>query len=91
MTVGRSIKAFEEHNKCAWSVDFCHSNPLRLASGSDDFSVKLWSMNQVLQIIASIITWNVLEQMLQILACTSILSCRYSIGECRVLVSEQSR
>lgn len=46
VTAGRTIMEFKEHDKCAWSVDFSHSDPSKLASGSDDCCVKLWSMNQ---------------------------------------------
>jgi WD40 repeat protein len=38
---------YEEHDKRAWSVDFSRADPTKLASGSDDCCVKLWSMNQV--------------------------------------------
>ncbi|XP_068665370.1 protein SUPPRESSOR OF PHYA-105 1-like [Aristolochia californica] len=37
---------FTEHHKRAWSVDFSPLNPMKLASGSDDCSVKLWSINE---------------------------------------------
>jgi WD40 repeat protein len=38
---------YEEHEKRAWSVDFSRADPTKLASGSDDGTVKLWSINQV--------------------------------------------
>jgi len=43
---GQSVQQFEEHQKRAWSVDFCRGDPTRLASGSDDTTVKIWSTNQ---------------------------------------------
>eukprot|EP00053_Salpingoeca_punica_P018544 m.182253 g.182253 ORF g.182253 m.182253 type:complete len:637 (-) comp17457_c0_seq1:1962-3872(-) len=43
---GQKVSAFEEHEKRAWSVDFAPANPTRLASGSDDSKVKIWSVNQ---------------------------------------------
>jgi E3 ubiquitin-protein ligase RFWD2 len=43
---GQRINHFEEHEKRAWSVDFCHTNPTLLASGSDDSKVIIWSLNQ---------------------------------------------
>lgn len=43
---GQSILQFEEHEKRAWSVDFSRSDPTRLASGSDDTKVKIWSTSQ---------------------------------------------
>lgn len=41
-TAQHSIR-FEEHEKRAWSVDFSPVDPARLASGSDDCQVKVWS------------------------------------------------
>ncbi|KAJ8764699.1 hypothetical protein K2173_007788 [Erythroxylum novogranatense] len=35
-----------EHEKRVWSIDFSSVDPTILASGSDDGSVKLWSINQ---------------------------------------------
>lgn len=43
---GQSVLQFEEHQKRAWSVDFCRGDPTRLASGSDDTTVKIWSTSQ---------------------------------------------
>ncbi|CAO3567260.1 unnamed protein product [Mortierella alpina] len=37
---------YDEHEKRAWSVDFSRTDPTRLASGSDDTKVKIWSTNQ---------------------------------------------
>ncbi|KAI9009132.1 E3 ubiquitin-protein ligase COP1-like protein [Hyaloraphidium curvatum] len=36
---------FDEHEKRAWSVDFCRKDPKVLASGSDDSKVKIWTTN----------------------------------------------
>ncbi|KAF8943259.1 RING finger and WD repeat domain-containing protein 2 [Haplosporangium gracile] len=36
---------YDEHEKRAWSVDFSRTDPTRLASGSDDTKVKIWSTN----------------------------------------------
>ncbi|TPX65416.1 hypothetical protein SpCBS45565_g05208 [Spizellomyces sp. 'palustris'] len=44
--IGRAMCHFEEHEKRAWSVDWCQTDPLRLASGGDDTKVKIWSTNQ---------------------------------------------
>ncbi|XP_057849274.1 protein SPA1-RELATED 2 isoform X2 [Cryptomeria japonica] len=46
-SIGQSIAQYKEHQKRAWSVDFSHADPTKLASGSDDCSVKLWSINQL--------------------------------------------
>lgn len=40
------IATFDEHVKSTWSVDFSISEPRLLASGSDDFSAKIWSCEQ---------------------------------------------
>lgn len=37
-----------EHEKRVWSIDFSSADPTLLASGSDDGSVKLWSINQAI-------------------------------------------
>lgn len=37
---------YEEHAKRVWSVDFSRTDPTRLMSGSDDSTVKIWSINQ---------------------------------------------
>ncbi len=42
---GVAIMEYEEHEKRAWSVDFCHQIRTLFASGSDDGRVKLWSTN----------------------------------------------
>ncbi|KAJ1984977.1 hypothetical protein H4R34_000321 [Dimargaris verticillata] len=41
--VGVQMATFTEHDKRAWSVDFSRADPTRLASGSDDARVKIWS------------------------------------------------
>lgn len=40
---GSRIGLFSEHEKRAWTVDFCPLDPDRMASGSDDCIVKVWS------------------------------------------------
>ncbi|XWS61664.1 hypothetical protein CRYUN_Cryun07bG0145400 [Craigia yunnanensis] len=45
-STGQAISHYIEHEKRAWSVDFSQVCPTKLASGSDDCSVKLWSMNE---------------------------------------------
>lgn len=44
---GQGFSRFTEHEKRAWSVDFSLLCPTKFASGSDDCSVKLWSINEV--------------------------------------------
>lgn len=46
-STGQGLTKFIEHQKRAWSVDFSQVDPNKLASGGDDFSVKLWSTNEV--------------------------------------------
>lgn len=43
---GQGFSQYAEHPKRAWSVDFSQTNPTKFASGSDDCSVKLWSINE---------------------------------------------
>jgi E3 ubiquitin-protein ligase RFWD2 len=45
-TLARKTHTFNEHKQRAWSVDICHPNPTLLASGSDDSTVKIWSLTQ---------------------------------------------
>ncbi|GKV38322.1 hypothetical protein SLEP1_g46246 [Rubroshorea leprosula] len=40
------LTEMKEHEQRVWSIDFSSADPTMLASGSDDFSVKLWSINQ---------------------------------------------
>ncbi|XP_020223296.1 protein SPA1-RELATED 2 isoform X2 [Cajanus cajan] len=42
----QGFSRFTEHEKRAWSVDFSLVCPTKFASGSDDCSVKLWSINE---------------------------------------------
>lgn len=46
-TTGHGLTQFAEHRKRAWSVSFSQVDPTNLASGSDDGSVKIWSINEV--------------------------------------------
>ncbi|XVF33205.1 hypothetical protein REPUB_Repub17cG0148400 [Reevesia pubescens] len=43
---GQEFCQYTEHQKRAWSVDFSQADPTKFASGSDDCSVKLWSINE---------------------------------------------
>lgn len=45
-SIGQKFTQYSEHQKRAWSVDFSQVDPTKLASGSDDCTVKLWSINQ---------------------------------------------
>ncbi|CAE5960087.1 unnamed protein product [Arabidopsis arenosa] len=40
------VTEMKEHEKRVWSIDYSSADPTLLASGSDDGSVKLWSINQ---------------------------------------------
>ncbi|KAJ6808926.1 protein SPA1-RELATED 2-like [Iris pallida] len=46
VSTGQGFTQYTEHQKRAWSVDFSLVDPTKLASGSDDCSVKLWSINE---------------------------------------------
>ncbi|KAK3008309.1 hypothetical protein RJ639_013573 [Escallonia herrerae] len=45
-STGQGFSQHIEHQKRAWSLDFSQVNPTMFASGSDDCSVKLWSINE---------------------------------------------
>ncbi|KAK1559937.1 hypothetical protein Q3G72_020162 [Acer saccharum] len=45
-STGQGFSQNTEHKKRAWSVDFSQADPTKFASGSDDCSVKLWSINE---------------------------------------------
>ncbi|KAL5989232.1 hypothetical protein ACLOJK_010122 [Asimina triloba] len=45
-STGQGFSQYREHQKRAWSVDFSQVDPTKLASGSDDCSVKIWSINE---------------------------------------------
>ncbi|XP_022734904.1 protein SPA1-RELATED 3-like isoform X3 [Durio zibethinus] len=46
VTRSQVLTKMREHEKRVWSIDFSSADPTILASGSDDGSVKLWSINQ---------------------------------------------
>lgn len=46
MSTGQGLSQYHEHQKRAWSVDFSKADPTRFASGSDDWTVKLWNINE---------------------------------------------
>lgn len=46
-STGQGFLQYNDHLKRAWSVDFSQGEPTKLASGSDDCSVKLWSIKEV--------------------------------------------
>uniref|UniRef100_A0A7N0V0K2 Protein kinase domain-containing protein n=1 Tax=Kalanchoe fedtschenkoi TaxID=63787 RepID=A0A7N0V0K2_KALFE len=46
VTRNQLLCQMKEHERRVWSVDFSATDPTLLASGSDDGSVKLWSVNQ---------------------------------------------
>ncbi|KAL6131045.1 hypothetical protein ACLB2K_069423 [Fragaria x ananassa] len=43
---GQGICQHKEHQRRAWSVDFSQADPTKFASGSDDFSVRLWDVKE---------------------------------------------
>jgi len=50
---------YEEHEKRAWSVDFSQTDPSMLVSGSDDFKVKIWCMNQETSVLNIVMKANI--------------------------------
>ncbi|KAK6133240.1 hypothetical protein DH2020_033001 [Rehmannia glutinosa] len=51
VTTRQSVMEYEEHEKRAWSVDFSHTQPSMLVSGSDDCKVKVWCTKQETSVI----------------------------------------
>ncbi|KAL6633462.1 hypothetical protein ACP70R_026133 [Stipagrostis hirtigluma subsp. patula] len=49
----QSVMEYEEHEKRAWSVDFCRTEPKMLVSGSDDCKrlVKVWCTDEEASVI----------------------------------------
>ncbi|CAN1300344.1 Protein SPA1-RELATED 2 [Linum perenne] len=45
-STGQGVSQYNEHQRRAWSVDFSPVYPTKLATGSDDCTVKLWSINE---------------------------------------------
>ncbi|KAJ1386067.1 WD40/YVTN repeat-like-containing domain superfamily [Sesbania bispinosa] len=45
-STGQEFSQFTEHERRAWSVDFSPVCPTKFASGSDDCTVKLWSISE---------------------------------------------
>lgn len=43
---GQGVCQYKEHERRAWSVDFSQADPTKFASGSDDFSVRLWNVKE---------------------------------------------
>ena len=41
IATGQNVAEYEAHEKRIWSVDFCHTDPKLLMSGSDDGMVKV--------------------------------------------------
>ncbi|XP_057453413.1 protein SPA1-RELATED 3-like isoform X2 [Lotus japonicus] len=48
VTRSQVLSEMREHERRVWSIDFSSADPTMLASGSDDGSVKLWSINQAI-------------------------------------------
>lgn len=51
---GIRTKCFHEHEKRCWSVDFNDVDSRLIASGSDDARVKLWTLNNEVNLFASV-------------------------------------
>lgn len=47
-STGQGFAEYNEHQKRAWSVDFSQVDPTKFASGSDDCSIRIWSINEVI-------------------------------------------
>uniref|UniRef100_A0A7N0UYW1 Uncharacterized protein n=1 Tax=Kalanchoe fedtschenkoi TaxID=63787 RepID=A0A7N0UYW1_KALFE len=42
----QALSQYSEHQKRAWSVDFSKVDPKKFATGSDDYLVKIWNINE---------------------------------------------
>ncbi|RXH83159.1 hypothetical protein DVH24_003657 [Malus domestica] len=51
VTRSQLFTEMREHERRVWSIDFSSADPTMLASGSDDGSVKLWSINQAILLL----------------------------------------
>ncbi|KAL8138803.1 hypothetical protein V2J09_004804 [Rumex salicifolius] len=62
-STGQEISKYTEHERRAWSVDFSQLDPTKLASGSDDCSVRLWSINEAISLaFSSLLHMHILMQ-----------------------------
>ncbi|KAE8664452.1 E3 ubiquitin-protein ligase COP1 [Hibiscus syriacus] len=59
ITNRQSLMEYEEHEKRAWSIDFCPAEPSMLVSGSDDCKVKVWCMKQEASVLGINLNANV--------------------------------
>lgn len=50
-STGQGFSQYTEHQRRAWSVDFSLVDPMKFASGSDDCSIKMWSINEVCSLL----------------------------------------
>uniref|UniRef100_A0A383VI30 Response regulatory domain-containing protein n=1 Tax=Tetradesmus obliquus TaxID=3088 RepID=A0A383VI30_TETOB len=71
---GGELVQFEEHSRRAWAVDFSRLEPTRLASCSDDSTVKLWSVHEeaslaTLQLHANVCSVQFSPESPHLLAC----------------------
>ena len=55
----QAVCEFEEHDKRAWTVDYCSYDPKLLASGSDDGRVKIWSTDSEASVLELDVRANV--------------------------------
>ncbi|ONK80208.1 uncharacterized protein A4U43_C01F15080 [Asparagus officinalis] len=64
----QAVVEMKEHERRVWSVDFSLSDPTKLASGSDDGTVKLWNINQAMLFLHLVEQASVLSERKQMCA-----------------------
>jgi len=98
VTRSQVLSEMREHERRVWSIDFSSADPTMLASGSDDGSVKLWSINQAIPFL-HLVDVSFETKRTAVICCMfcvyyagCVMSCFSHLGcFCRELVLEPSK